>query len=196
MVAPAALAWSGSGSAPATTTPMAAGELNGLATLLSLNAWVVTPTPFLQRMDTPLLLLWVAASIAAALMLTGGIFRTRNRRRGWADDRVDDTDVLVSDDFGPALVGLARPVIVLPRWALELPAPERGLIIAHEAEHRATRDTQLLASGVFAALLMPWNLPILWHLRRLRRAVEMDCDARVLRRGVSPIAYGELLLRL
>jgi hypothetical protein len=41
---------------------------------------------------------------------------------------------------------------------------------------------------------MPWNLPLWWQLRRLRCAVEMDCDARVLRRGYDVSHYGETLI--
>jgi bla regulator protein blaR1 len=195
LVTPATLAWMRSGSNDATTPP-AVGQSDGLAALLSLNEWMVTPTPFLQQMDTPLLLLWIAISSMAALLLAGGVLHLRKRRRSWCHDRVDDTDVLLSDNFGPALVGLTRPEIVLPRWTLGLTPSERAMVIAHESEHLATRDTQLLASGVLAALLMPWNLPLLWHLRRLRRSVEMDCDARVLRHDISPVAYGALLLRV
>jgi outer membrane receptor protein involved in Fe transport len=43
---------------------------------------------------------------------------------------------------------------------------------------------------------MPWN-PALWFmLSRLRLAVELDCDARVLRGGVAPNTYGNLLIDL
>jgi len=41
---------------------------------------------------------------------------------------------------------------------------------------------------------MPWNLPLWWQLRRLRVAIEIDCDARVLRRGYDVTHYGETLI--
>jgi hypothetical protein len=41
---------------------------------------------------------------------------------------------------------------------------------------------------------MPWNLPLWWQLRRLRVAIEIDCDARVLRRGYDVSHYGETLI--
>jgi hypothetical protein len=41
---------------------------------------------------------------------------------------------------------------------------------------------------------MPWNLPLWWQLRRLRFAVEIDCDARVLQRGYDVSRYGETLI--
>jgi len=41
---------------------------------------------------------------------------------------------------------------------------------------------------------MPWN-PAIWVMfSRLRLAVELDCDARVLRRGVAAQSYGALLI--
>ena len=41
---------------------------------------------------------------------------------------------------------------------------------------------------------MPWNLPLWWQLRRLRYAIEVDCDARVLDGGIDPTHYGETLI--
>ncbi|HUH12825.1 MAG TPA: carboxypeptidase regulatory-like domain-containing protein, partial [Longimicrobiales bacterium] len=49
--------------------------------------------------------------------------------------------------------------------------------------------------GAFlAAAALPWNPALWWQLRRLRLAVEVDCDARVL--GLLPdrARYGHLLL--
>jgi bla regulator protein BlaR1 len=52
-----------------------------------------------------------------------------------------------------------------------------------------------LFTGALALLVfMPWNLPLWWQLRRLRYAIEIDCDARVLNGGVDPAHYGETLI--
>ena len=40
---------------------------------------------------------------------------------------------------------------------------------------------------------MPWNLPMWWQLHRLRYAIAVDCDARVLRAGVDTGSRGETL---
>jgi len=50
----------------------------------------------------------------------------------------------------------------------------------------------LLALALLVA--MPWNLPLSWQLRRLRFAIEVDCDARVLRQGHDISQYGETLI--
>jgi hypothetical protein len=41
---------------------------------------------------------------------------------------------------------------------------------------------------------MPWNPAVWWILSRLRLAVELDCDARVLRAGTPAGPYGSLLI--
>jgi hypothetical protein len=52
----------------------------------------------------------------------------------------------------------------------------------------------LLAAAQVLTIALPWNVPLWWFARRLRMAIEIDCDARVLRSGVDPAHYGEVLL--
>ncbi len=49
---------------------------------------------------------------------------------------------------------------------------------------------------MLATAALPWNVPLWWQLRRLRLAVELDCDRRVLSRGVDPEDYGRTLLHV
>ena len=42
--------------------------------------------------------------------------------------------------------------------------------------------------------LVPWHPAVWWALSRLRLAIELDCDARVLTRGVQTRSYGTLLI--
>jgi TonB-dependent SusC/RagA subfamily outer membrane receptor len=85
---------------------------------------------------------------------------------------------------------------VVPRWLFGVDAQEQRLILAHEAEHRRARDPLLLAGGWLAIVLVPWHPAVWWMASRLRLATEMDCDARVLRRGAEPLAYGSLLITI
>src|SRR5213596_2912760 len=126
---------------------------------------------------------------AAALRLAAS-------RRDWRNATVDGRAVLVSDNIGPAVAGLWRPRVVLPEWALRLTDAERRLMLAHEDEHIRARDPSLRAAAAALLLLAPWNLMLWWQVRRLRLAVEMDCDARVLAHDGDAPAYGELLLRV
>jgi hypothetical protein len=121
--------------------------------------------------------------------------RLRAARAGTVAAEVDGVRVRVGDRLGPAVVGLRRPEIVLPRWVLDAPAEERRLILLHEREHLASGDGWLLLLGALAVAAMPWSLPLWWQHRRLRAAVETDCDARVLSGGASRRTYGQILIR-
>jgi hypothetical protein len=70
------------------------------------------------------------------------------------------------------------------------------MTVLHESEHLSARDPQLLLAALSCVVLMPWNLPLWWLLRRLRAAVEIDCDSRVLRSGEDVVAYGRTLLEV
>ncbi len=154
------------------------------------------PASLLERINTPLMGLWVAMSLVFLLLVTGGAVRLARQRKSWTRRPVGGDRVLISENFGPAVVGLRRPEIVLPEWALGMAPDDLNLVMRHEREHRKAGDTQLMTAGLLSVLLMPWNLALWWQLRRLRAAVEVDCDARVLRSGVSGPEYGSLLLRM
>jgi TonB family protein len=146
--------------------------------------------------DAPLRWAWILVSCAMLVALAVGTARLLSMRRQWRRSVVDGREVLISLDTGPAVVGLWSPRVVLPEWTLALPAPERELMLAHEEQHLRARDPVLLAAALGAVLVAPWNLALWWQWRRLRLAVEMDCDARVLAQGRSAPLYGELLLRV
>ncbi|HSK20550.1 MAG TPA: M56 family metallopeptidase [Longimicrobiales bacterium] len=140
--------------------------------------------------------LWASSTLAlfAAFSLT--LLRLRRARRHWRSHRVGDVQVLVSVDAGPALIGLIHPAIVIPRWLLGQSPERQRLVVQHEDEHRRAGDHLTLALGCTLVCMMPWNIALWWMLRRMRLAVELDCDARVLGRGVSARPYGEVLLEI
>jgi len=86
--------------------------------------------------------------------------------------------------------------MVLPAWLAQAPSQQRDLAIAHERSHLDARDPQLLALALTLLVCMPWNPSLWWQLRRLRHAIEVDCDTRVLRGGHDLLDYGEALLAL
>ena len=148
----------------------------------------------LNDLDTPLRWAWGIASLVLLLTLAMAAARLSAWRRRWREAAVDGRRVLVSPNTGPAVVGLWSPRVVLPEWALALSIPDRELMLAHEEQHIRAADPALLAVGFGLVLLAPWNLALWWQWWRLRLAVEMDCDARVLAAGRSAVAYGELLV--
>src|SRR5215216_6125809 len=88
---------------------------------------------------------WLAASAVFALWLFATDRRLRRRLRVYPSRIVNGERVLVSPDFGPAVVGLVRPQIVLPEWALGIRESHRRIVVAHEAEHRQAHDPLLAA---------------------------------------------------
>jgi hypothetical protein len=128
-------------------------------------------------------------------MLAWTALRLSAVRRRCARAEVDGVPVLLSDRYGPAVLGLWRPCVVVPAWLLEVPAAERALVLRHEREHAAAGDGWLLFLSAATLAAMPWNPLLWWQHRRLRLAVEIDCDARVLAAGASRRVYGEALLR-
>ena len=144
--------------------------------------------------DRTLVVLWGIASAALLLRLAAGVVALRRARRGWAIGDVDGTAVRLSTDVGPAVVGLRSMDVVLPEWVLSLDDHLRAVVLKHEEEHRTARDPVLLFAAALGSALMPWN-PALWYAaRRLRLAIELDCDARVLREHPSTERYGLLML--
>jgi TonB-dependent SusC/RagA subfamily outer membrane receptor len=91
---------------------------------------------------------------------------------------------------------VAPSEIILPSWLLARPDAEQQAVVMHEHEHVRAGDPWLLVAGCVAVALMPWH-PLLWYaLNRLRLAIEVDCDRRVLRRGIPAASYGALLIDL
>ncbi|HET9446800.1 MAG TPA: ankyrin repeat domain-containing protein [Steroidobacteraceae bacterium] len=141
--------------------------------------------------------LWVFASAMLAAGLAFAWLRMRRRAASWTRRSLDGTNVLVSPDVGPAVIGFWRPRIVVPEWLLSADEQVRRLALAHESQHVRARDPLLLFAATMAVVLMPWNLPLWWQWRRLRFAIEVDCDARVLAPGrIADVEYAEALLNV
>jgi len=131
-----------------------------------------------RNFDALLATMWKAASAAVsiALLASGALLFTRKRR--WKVATVSGAQVYVTEGVGPAVAGLLRPRIVVPAWVtLALPRLQSA-VIAHEQSHLDARDPQLFTLALALLVCMPWNLPLWWQLRRLRYAIEVDCDAR------------------
>jgi TonB family protein len=152
------------------------------------------PTGVSARVDAVLAVCWLIVSLA----LIARLIRTQRTLVRIAESArpssMDGHAVLVTDAVGPAVVGVATPRIAVPAWLTELDAPMRGLVLRHEREHCRARDTALLWLGEIAVALVPWNPAVRWQARRLRLALELDCDARTLRGSDAANTYGKLLL--
>jgi len=137
---------------------------------------------------------WYGASLLMILVLAASATHLQWRKRQWTTASVCGVSVYLSADVGPAVVGLIRPQIVLPTWLLDSPQEQRAAVMAHENSHIDAHDPALLTVALCLIALMPWNLPLWWQLRGLRCAIEVDCDARVLKAGHKFAIYGETLI--
>lgn len=178
---------------PAPATPAA----EGAAAVLRLQPVSVdaAAAPGLP-VDTLLIGAWLLMSGALAAFLLAAMLRLRRARGRWQESEVDGVAVLLSDDVGPAVVGLGRARIVMPRWTLGIDAALRRLLLLHESEHVRSGDPRLMFAGLLAIVIAPWNGFAWLQYLRLRLAIEIDCDARVLRASRDARSYGELLLEV
>jgi len=178
--------------------------LLGVPVLLGLT-WAEGPAALgISSAATQLLLgIWCAGLLASWIRLGRSVASVRGLVS--RAERVDDPSwggslpsatrvVLSTETRVPFTTGHLRPVIVLPAEASSWPAVERHSVLAHEAAHVARADWLLhMASWLAGSLL--WFHPIVWWLRRrVCLETELAADERVLRGGVSPIAYAEHLL--
>jgi beta-lactamase regulating signal transducer with metallopeptidase domain len=148
-----------------------------------------------NNVDVVVLSVWAAASFLFALLLVVAHRRTTLALRRCLAGTIGGRAAFISDDFGPAVVGLLRHHLVVPTWALTLDDDQQQLVVAHELEHARAGDPLLALAGAIVVVLMPWNVALWWQLGRLRLAIELDCDARVVvRRRNDAVAYGQLLI--
>jgi TonB family protein len=159
-----------------------------------------TPTPLASAqgssLDRALGLGWLLGS---TLLTTGLLLSARSlgrQRRTWRHGKLAGMPVRFSTNTGPAVVGILWPEVVVPDRFSKWDEESQRLLVEHEVEHERAGDPTLLLVSLLAVVFMPWNLPLWWQARRLRFALEVDCDARVLRRQPSIQRYGRLLIEV
>ena len=141
-----------------------------------------------------LLAAWGLTSSLLLIRLFAGAALTRRQLRHGETTVLDGIPVTLSADFGPTVLGLRRPRIVVPRALAEQDPQRRAALLWHEDEHLRAYDGPVLLGATLLVTLVPWYLPLWWMRRRLRLAMELDCDARVVRRGFASASYAAALL--
>lgn len=159
-----------------------------------------------------LLIVW-AAGFAAALMPTAaGWFTIRRIRSQAAIFRATEWQATLDELCAltpmrkvpglryseklrtPITAGILRPEILLPAGCEAWPECRRRAILLHELAHVRRRDVgaQLFTHAVAA---LWWFQPLVWIMRRgIRRESELACDTEVMRMGIRPSAYADVLL--
>lgn len=104
---------------------------------------------------------------------------------------------LSASQLEPVVVGILRPVLLLPQGLEERLTPEEmRAVLDHERCHVAWRDN-LAASVHMVVEAVFWFHPLVWWLgSRLIHERERACDEHVLADGNSPENYGEGILKV
>jgi beta-lactamase regulating signal transducer with metallopeptidase domain len=105
--------------------------------------------------------------------------------------------VAADSSLEPGLVGILRPVLLLPKGIMDrLTAAELQAIMAHEVCHLRRRDNltalcHMLVEAVF------WFYPLVWWIgARLIHERERACDEAVVMSGNDPMVYAESILKV
>lgn len=165
------------------------------ASVLLPLAWLPGVLAAMPAEQAQLKLGWFMLSSGMLLLLALRSVWLLAHQRRWQKATLLGTPVFLSGGIGPCVAGLLRPRIVMPVWLQLIPPPQQALLLAHAQCRLAARDPLLLAMTYALIVLMPWNLPLWWQLHRLRFAIEVDCDARMLAHGHALRDYAFVLRR-
>ena len=153
---------------------------------------------------------WLVGALPAALRLAADAWGLRRLRLRPAPAKLVEEvrllderwsrrgrlEVRVAKVSGPQVLGVTRPVLVVPPDLVRLPAAERKAILLHELAHVERRD---FAANLCQrlALVVLWFQPAAWALyRHICREREVCCDRLALRHDASATALARALVRL
>ncbi|MGQ0642467.1 MAG: M56 family metallopeptidase [Gemmatimonadaceae bacterium] len=178
------------------STEAASAQTLPLTTILTVGVVERFSAARVANLEYWLIGLWVCATTLISVRLVLGSRALRRSAQTWSRSDVCGVSVWISEAYGPAVIGLRHPKIVVPRRIAELSLEEQRLALAHELEHIAARDQCLVHAAALIVAAVPWN-PFVWFAaRRLRSAIEIDCDARVLQNKPNVSAYASLVLHV
>lgn len=140
--------------------------------------------------------LWGLASLVLLVRLVLAARSAAAALRTGKPSVIDGAPVILSNATGPAVVGWVKPHVLWPGWLEEVDPSLRRLILRHEHEHCRANDPRWVLAAECAVVLMPWHPAVWWMRHRLRAAIELDCDSRVLSGEDDASRYGRLLMLL
>lgn len=184
--------------APAIAAPVLAAFRPAAAPFAALATPLVTPAPLhLPAMDLAAVI-WGAGLVAITLLCISRWLDLRAILKD-ANPMALDAPVPVKSApsfIEPGLVGIWRPVILLPAGlARHLTPAEMDAVLAHELCHLRRRDNLLAALHMLVEGLF-WFHPLTWWIgKRLCEERERACDEDVVAGGVRPQVYAEGILK-
>jgi uncharacterized protein (TIGR03435 family) len=159
-----------------------------------------TPSPH-QNVDwiaSALISLWVCWALGIALMRARAWLRIRAAVRDSKPLQIPFPVPVRSSRhlLEPGVVGIFRPILLLPAGILEHLAPKQlEAILAHELCHVRRRDNLTAAVHMVVEALF-WFHPFVWWISaRLMEERERACDEDVLELGSEPRTYAESILK-
>lgn len=104
--------------------------------------------------------------------------------------------VVCEGAVGPAVVGVLRPLVVLPRALVEESGPEQlRALVGHEVMHVRRRDPWVAGVQLLVAALGWFHPGVWWMNRRIVRVREVCCDLDVVGAlGCEPAVYAQMLV--
>lgn len=97
----------------------------------------------------------------------------------------------------PGIVGIFRPVLLLPEGIVERLTPEQfEAVVGHEACHVRRRDNLTAALHMIVETVFWFHPLVYWIRERLVEERERACDEGVLQAGSAPEAYAEGILNV
>jgi beta-lactamase regulating signal transducer with metallopeptidase domain len=174
------------------------------APLLVAESLVMTPVLIAPPMEMMPAVpwLWVVWAAGALFLAVRWLVRLRSLQTAVRDAPALAVDCpvpvkAVASFLEPGLVGILRPVIVMPRGVTEHLSPsEMRAVLAHETAHLSRRDN-LWASIQMMIEVLFWFHPLVWWIgTRLVVERERACDEAVLAAGTAPRAYAQGILKI
>jgi len=165
------------------------------------------PSPHLSSLHLASNFPWAAIIVAgwglgcAALALLWLIqLRKLSAMVGEAKPLTIDSEIPIkatSELLEPGLVGILRPVILVPESLFErLSLAEIDAILAHELTHLRRRDNLLAMIHMLVEAVF-WFHPLVWLIgARLCEEREKACDEAVLEDGKKPLDYAQTILKV
>src|SRR5262249_41657265 len=156
------------------------------------------PMPFI------LLSVWLCGCVVSLFLWIRSWLRVRAPLKAASVVPVDlpmnDVSVQVVSSphlFEPAVVGIFRPVLLLPEGIAARMTPEQlNAILIHELCHVRRRDNLATAIYMIVESLF-WFYPLVrWIGKQLINERERACDEEVLRLGNEPLVYAEGILNV
>lgn len=162
------------------------------------------PTPRLARTLPLLAAIWLLAYVAGLAWSIAKLLRARRLWRGLltSAQRFTPAELQANPAFtpeqrhqitqrgltvmrtdatvSPMLIGVLRPVLLLPAHLDALTREQQQMIVAHELHHWRVRDPLCLAIAATLQTVFWFNPVLRWMAKQMEWALELQCDQHVL----------------